>query len=157
METGLAVFPARGFAFSEYTEYRLVVRPAKEISDTLLNEQENFFSEYNIKIRKRSLPHLTIAKFLASDSMEDTIIRWMQRIISGHETFSIMLNNYGGLPHRVFARVHDHTPFKRLTESLKIIHEYLTTNGYPPATLNPHPHVNIAKELPPSVYEKAIF
>jgi hypothetical protein len=45
--------------------------------------------------------------------MEEIMIKWLQRIVSSQRSFTVMLNNYSGLPsHTVYARVQDHMPFK---------------------------------------------
>ena len=42
---------------------------------------------YKQKIAVKTKPHITIANFLAKESMEETLIRWIHRICSQHKSF----------------------------------------------------------------------
>jgi len=159
MQNGLVFSSATNFTVPQYYEYLLVVHPAKEIFEQLQQEKENFSSAYKVSIAKKTLPHITIANFLARENMEQTLMKWLYKIISGQKRFSVMLNNYSGFPSSktVYARVQDHEPFKQLAASLKIIDQYVRDNGMPRAMIPGHPHVSIARSLHPHVYEKAMM
>ena len=158
MDTGLSSYPSIGFAVSQLFEYVLVVNPDREVYERLLQEKQKFSSDYDVAAGKKTLPYIIIADFLAKEEMEETIIRWMRRIISEQRSFDVMLNNYSGLPsHTVYARVQDNCPFQLLASSLQVIDEYVRNNGCPPAKLISHPNFPIARKLRPEVYEKAIF
>ena len=158
METGLAFFPSPGFGIPQFFEYLLVVHPGNGVYEKVLEETERFSADYKVSAVKRTLPQIIVANFLAKEGMEETIIKWMQRIISEHECFNVLLNNYSGLPsHTVFARVQYQEPFKQLANSLKVIDHYITSNGCPSAKLISCPHLTIAGKLQPNIYEKAIF
>jgi len=139
-------------------EYLLVVKPCSEVYNKIAEEKENFSSHYNEKAVVKTKPYITIANFLAKESMEETMIRWIQRICSRQRSFVVTLNNYSGFPpHTIYLRVQDHEPFKILAHELKTIDEYIRTNGCPKAYLVNRPHLTIARRLPESVYEKAIL
>jgi 2'-5' RNA ligase len=143
---------------SESYEYLLVVHPPHEVNNQLKEEKENFSSRYKVSIAKKTLPHITVADFLAKEEMEETIIRYMRRIFSMQTSFWVTLNNYSGFPeHTVFARVQDHQPFKQLATSLKAIDQYIRSNGCPPAKLITYPHLSIARQLQQNIYEEAMF
>ena len=90
--------------------------------------------------------------------MEDTIIRYMRRILVMQKSFTITLTNFSGFPpHTVYTRVQDHEPFKEMAAALKPVDMYVRDNGCPPAKFITHPHVTIARRLKPDVYEKAMF
>ena len=159
MENGLAFLSDLRFTPPEFYEYLLVVHPAKEIFEQLSEEKEKFSAAYNVSIAKKTLPHITVANFLAKEEMEDTIIKWMHKIMSTHKSFDVMLNNFSGFPSSktVYARVQDHEPFKQLAASLKVIDQYIKSNGFPPARIISHPHMSIARSLQPNVYDKAMM
>lgn len=157
METGLTFSPALGFAIPQYFEYRLVLHPGKEVYDRVIEEKEKFSRNYKVSVAKKTLPHITVVNFLAKERMEETIIKWMHRIISEQRSFKVMLNNYSGFPsHTVHVRIQDYHPFKQLAASLKVIDQYVTSNGCPPVKFISNPHLTIAGRLQPSVYDKAI-
>jgi len=159
MPDGLVFSPAANFTMPQFYEYLLVVHPAKEIFEQLRSEKEVFSATYNVGIAKKTLPHITIANFLARENMEPTVINWLYKIVSGQKRFPVMLNNYSGFPSSktVYARVQEHEPFRQLAASLEVIDQYVRDNGCPRAIIPNHPHVSIARSLQPTVYEKAMF
>ena len=159
MQNGLAFSQASNFAVPQFYEYLLVVHPDKEIFDQIKQEKEIFSSTYKVSIAKKTLPHITVASFLAGENMEATLIKWLYKIIAGQKRFTVMLNNYSGFPSSktVYARVQDHEPFKQLAAALKTIDQYIRDNGFPRAIIPNHPHVSIARSLQQNVYEKAIM
>ena len=158
MENGLATAPAPGFAVQQFYEYLLVVHPSEDVYTQIKQEKDIFFNTYKENVAIKTKPHIKVANFLAKEEMEDTILRYMHRIVSTQKSFTVMLNNYSGFPpHTVYARVQDHQPFKQLAASLKVIDQYVRSNGCPPAHLITHPHLSIARRLQQNVYEKAMF
>lgn len=143
----------------KFFEYLLVIHPCREIFDQIKAEKENFSTAYNVSIARKTLPHITVANFLAKEDMEETLIRWMYKIISHYKSFDVMLNNFSGFPSSktVFARIQNHEPFRQLAASLKKLNEYINDNGFPSAKLINHPHITIARSLQQNVYEKAIM
>lgn len=159
MQNGLVFSSAANFAIPQLYEYLLVVHPAKEIFEQLQEEKENFSSVYKVSIAKKTLPHITISNFMATEGMEATLIKWMHNVISKQKRFTVMLNNYSGFPSSktVYARVQDHEPFKQLATSLRVIDDYITVNGFKKAIFPNHPHLSIARSLQQNVYEKAMM
>jgi hypothetical protein len=90
-------------------EYLLVIYPDGDLHDKLLDEQQQFFQDYGMRINVRNKPHITVAAFQAGEAMEETLIRWIQRICGRHQSFDLMLNNYSGFP--------PHTPWPSQTAS----------------------------------------
>ena len=156
---GLVNFsPSRSFQLHDFYEYLLVVHPPAEVYNQIKEEKEYFSSEYDATVAKKTLPHITIANFLAREAMEETLLRYMRRIFSMQASFPVTLNNYSGFPeHTVFARVQDHQPFKQLAHTLKVIDQYIKGNGCPPAKFITYPHLTIARRLKQNVYKKAMF
>lgn len=158
MEHTLSLSPALGFTTQEHFEYLLLANPGEEVFKKVMAQKEIFSFCYKVNAAKKTLPHITVANFLAKETMEETLIKWMNKIISNQYAFDVMLNNFSGFPssHTVYARVQNHEPFKQLAASLKTIDEYIRSNGFPRAMLIKHPHVTIAKGLQLDVYEKAL-
>jgi len=138
-------------------EYLLVGSPDKEVYNKIMEEKEHFSRQYRHNTASKTKPHITVSNFLARDEMEDTLIRWLQRILGDQESFPVTLNNYSGFPpHTVFLRVQDPQPFKDLAIQLKPIDFYIKSNQCPPAKFITHPHLSIARKLTAVTYEKAI-
>lgn len=141
----------------ELQEYLLVIKPGSDVINKVASEKENFSRLYLSNEQVITTSHISVAGFLAKESMEETLIRWIQRICIRHKSFMVTLNNYSGFPpHTVYLRVQDHEPFQQLAQQLRIIDEYVQSNGCPEVKLVTRPHLSIAKQLPEKVYEKAI-
>jgi 2'-5' RNA ligase len=172
MEGLVNFYPPKGFGMPHHAhafldilekrsgmhEYLLLVHPVQDVYNQVMTEKQNFFDTYKEQVAIKTKPHITVADFLADEEMEETIIRYMRRVFSTQKNFNVTLNNYSGFPeHTVFTRVQDHQPFKQLASSLKVIDQYLRSNGCPPAKFITHPHLTIARRLKQNVYEKAMF
>jgi 2'-5' RNA ligase len=148
------------FKGSIIKEYLLVVNPGAGVGQQVMDEKTRFSDQYGRSTAAhKAKPHITVANFLAKEEMEDTVLRWMHRIISSHKVFTVALNNYSGFPNAnvIYIRVQDHQPFKQLAKELKVIDELVRSNGLPKAHLISNPHMTIARRLDKPVYEKAMM
>lgn len=138
-------------------EYLLVIYPYGDLHDKLLDEQQQFSSDYGLQMTVRNKPHITVAAFQASDVMEETLIRWIQRICNRHRSFDITLNNYSGFPpHTIYLRVQDPKPFRELMQQLRAIDDFIRSSGCPPVNLVNRPYLSIAGGLTEQLYNKAM-
>ena len=166
METGLvqhsffvpSMDPLKGgTAEGRRVEYLLGIYPYGELNDKLLEEQQQFISDYKLSMQSRNRPHITVAAFQAGEQMEETLIRWIHRICRRHESFSITLNNYSGFPpHTIYLRVQDPQPFRLLMQQLRAIDDFIRSSGCPPVNLISRPYLSIAGGLTEQVYNKAM-
>ncbi|HWK05494.1 MAG TPA: 2'-5' RNA ligase family protein [Puia sp.] len=164
MDTGLVkqapFVTSRGAASVERerrVEYLLVIYPTGDLHDKLLDEQQQFSSDYGLPALLRNKPHITVAAFQAGEVVEDTLIRWIQRICNRHTSFDITLNNYSGFPpHTIYLRVLDPQPFRQLMQQLRAIDDFIRSTGCPPVNLINRPYLSIAGGLTEQVYNKAM-
>lgn len=149
------------------TEYLLVIYPYGELRDRLLDEQRHFSFQYGLQATNAmsaaglppsgNKPHITVAAFHVGEPMEDTLIRWIQRICNQHKSFDITLNNYSGFPpHTIYLRVQDPQPFRELMKQMKAIDDFIRSSGCPPVHLTPRPFLSIAGGLTELVYNRAM-
>lgn len=145
-------------AAHELYEYILVVHPDAEVNEKVVAEKILFSEVYKEKIALKTKPHITVANFLAKEEMEDTIIRWVQRICNNQQSFTVTLNNYSGFPpHTIYLRVQNAKPFQQLAKQLKVVNNYVNSCSCPPMKLISNPHVSIAGMLTEEVYFKALI
>ncbi len=139
-------------------KYLLVAHPDNEVSNKVMEEKQSFYDAYKEKAAINIKPHITVSSFLAKESMEDTLIRWIQRICDQQKSFMTTLNNYSGFPpHTIYLRVQDEQPFQKLTQDLEIINTYISSCACPPMKVISKPHVSIARSLPEEIYFKALI
>lgn len=172
METGLvkqSSSPPKLEA-SRRAEYLLVIYPYGDLQDKLLEEQQQFSADYGLQVTVRNRPHITVAAFQAGEPMEDTLIRWIQRICNRYSSFDLTLNNYSGfpphttkppeatqrIPGTIYLRVQDPEPFRELMRQLRAIDDFIRSCGCPPVNLFSRPILSIAGGLTEQVYNKAM-
>jgi 2'-5' RNA ligase len=151
---GLDIQSTRG---ARRAEYLLVIYPNGDLQEKLQEEQQQFSTDYGLQMTVRNRPHITVAAFQAGEIMEDTLIRWVQRICNSYKCFELTLNNYSGFPpHTIYLRVQDPHPFRQLMQQLRSIDEFFRASGCPPANLITRPFLSIAGGLTEQVYNKAM-
>lgn len=138
-------------------EYLLVAHPDAEVNTKILKEKKRFENKYEQVEDKRFHPHITIANFLAKEAMEPTFIRWIQNICNLQKSFTVTLNNYSAFPYSgLYLRVQSTEPFRKLSNSLKILDGFIQSNNCPPLKLVSNPHITFATGLSQYSFDKAI-
>ncbi|KAA9039456.1 2'-5' RNA ligase family protein [Ginsengibacter hankyongi] len=141
----------------ECYEYLLVINPGKEVNEKLMAEKQMFYDDYKEKGAISTKPYIIVARFVAKEGMENTIIRWMQRICSKQKSFVVMLNNYGGFPpNTIYLRIQNEAPLRQLAKELSVVNAYINASSCPPMLLTPKPHVSVASNLSEEIFFKAL-
>lgn len=157
MQSGSQTHPIRfDWKSPDSQDYALVIQPDPAVRDRIVEERQQLLDDYGLK----SLPagaFITVAEFTARDGMEETLVRWIQRICIRQESFVVTFNNYGGLPpHTIYLRIMDHSPFRQLAGQLQAIDEFIRSSACPPATLVSRPILSLSGPLPAATYERAM-
>ena len=138
-------------------EYMLLANPDETVNEKVMLEKKYFEDKYETEIATKTLPHITIANFLAKELLEDRIGRLLQNICNQQYSFTVGLNNFSGFPtHAIFIRVQNPQPFKRLANGLQALDDLLKVNECPPLQLSSRPHMTIARQLDEDIYNVAI-
>lgn len=138
-------------------EYIFLARPDEAVLEKVNAERKIFSDEYKEKFSEKITPHIKLAHFFAREEMEETILRWMQRICSMQPSFPVSLNNYSGFPpDTIYLRVQNAQPFHKLAKELCVINNYVSSCSCPPVKIFLKPHVSIAKKLPEEAFYKAL-
>ncbi len=157
METGLVTNRTSTPVLNGVYEYLLVAHPDAAVSQRLIAEKQHFSAQYQHPGAAKTKPHITVANFMAKEEMEETIIRWMHRIISSQKSFQVVLDKYNGFAeHTIYLRVQNHQPFQQLAKELKVVDQYVRSYGCPAMHLGKFPHLTIARQLPDTLYKQAI-
>ncbi len=158
MDLGLVKHPSHAWESSYgLREYRLVIYPDATVYNKVIQERRRFFTSYGMDVDLKSLPYITVAGFHAREGMEETLIRWIQRICSLQTSFTVWLNNYSGIPsHTIYLRVQNPQPFRNLSQQLRAIDSYVQLPGNLQRKQQASPYLALAGNLPEPVYEKAM-
>jgi len=139
-------------------EYLLIANPDEKVFNKVMTERQIFNNRYHKEEAEKTKPYIKVADFMAMESMEETVIRWIERICSRQHSFSVVLNNFSGFPpDNIYLRVQNPQPFHQLAKQLKVISDYIKSNDCPPPRPIHRPHLSIAKRLPEDVYSKAML
>jgi 2'-5' RNA ligase superfamily len=139
-------------------EYVLRAETGPLLDGLIQQEKQAFNSAYATHPRQKAAAGITIASFWAEEVMEETIIRWLQRICGQQQSFGVMLNNFSGFPPgSLYLRVQDPQPFQQLAAQLKVIDNYISSYGMPAVKIMLQPHVSIAHKIPGSIYTRAMM
>ncbi|RYF92751.1 MAG: 2'-5' RNA ligase family protein [Chitinophagaceae bacterium] len=139
---------------ADNTEYLLIAYPDRAVTEKLLIERSFFRETYGVRPKQELAPHIVISSFFASEGMETTLVRWLQKICSLGQGFNIMLNNYSGYPDgTIFLRIPDPAPIQHFVGQLSAMQDFITpgTRG-----LYRRPHIAIASNLDKALYERAL-
>ena len=147
--------------FAGLQEYNLVVKPDASLKEKLLDLRKEFDSEFG-EIKKifpeDCMPgFITIAGFFAREEMENTFIRWIQRVCSQFHSFPVTLNNYSGLPmHTIHLRVQELTHFNAFIQLLEPVNAFITACSCQLRVVN-NPSLPVVTGLPEHIYSQAIM
>lgn len=110
-------------------DYRLQVIAPEAVREKIIEETNYARNVFGEEAFTGGEDCLVLASFKAREEMEDTLLRWLHRIIGQQEGFAILLNNYGSLPGApLYLRIQDPTPFHQLVESLRVIDALMKGN-----------------------------
>jgi hypothetical protein len=139
------------------SEYLLAVQPAADVYEKILIEKQLFYEEHKLQKAIKKDPQLILAGFLVKEDMEETLCRWIQKICSHQQGFTLTLNNYSGFPpNNIHLRVQNELAFQKLALSLKELNHYITSCACPPIQFASRLHITIADDLPENVYAAAL-
>jgi hypothetical protein len=142
---------------SQWRTYRLLACPDALTTARIEEEQLFFRTQFSSPCGAQEPPAILLAHFEAKEMLEATLLRWIQRICSLQEPFTVTLNNFSGLPpHTIYLRVQDPAPFGRLAAQLRMVDSFLQSNDSPPARLISRPCLPLAAALPADLYDAAI-
>jgi len=144
-----------GHGFHRYT---LVANPNTAAAKNITAEARLFFERYENEDAVSFKPRITIATFTARDAMEDTLIRYIQRICSGQPGFTVELNNFGSLPpNSIHLRVQNPEAVMKFAAQLTVVNDYITTCGCPRLQVNHQPLINLTNSLTHNLYLQALL
>lgn len=102
-------------------------------------------------------PRILLAHFSAWESMEPTLIRWIQRVCSETPCFHLGLRNFGGQPpSTICLRIPDLAPLERLTSRLRVIEDYVDGGQGQKVQWTRRPQLALGGPLPERDYLEAV-
>ena len=101
---------------------------------------------------------LELVRFEAHERLEDTLSRWTHRICGMSSSLLLEVNNFGGIPpYRIYARLLDATPLKRIIADLRKLDLYLTGNGFKPLETSNRHMIRITGTVNPAKFDNILY
>ena len=136
-------------------EYLLVISPNEDLRNRIMEIKKKFSEDYKAPIAYSTKPHITLAKFVTWNMMEEKIATNFRHIAMGVCPFKIELKDYGSYPsHTIYINVATKIPVQDLSKKLRSVQRLMKAHpDYDPHFLT-DPHLTIARQLKPWQYEK---
>lgn len=107
---------------------------------SLMANPTNNFKSANL------FPPIELTYFQAKEQMEDTIIRWMHRIISNQQQFTVQIKqDISADTGNLQLNITDKLPFQQLITQLKVVNQYINSNGCPDMQFRIQPQLNFVQ------------
>lgn len=136
--------------------YQLMVYPDLATNTSIKAEQQYLYRQYQVNC-PGECPGIMIAQFMAREDMEDTLIRWMHRIISTQNIFRVNIQGYGALSSRqLYLRVQEQEPFQQLATALQVIDQYIRSYDCPPLKRYTHPYLPLTGMVAAGVFDSLV-
>lgn len=140
-----------GIAVSGHT-YEIRVNLPVEVRNAAAEAIRVLENGHKQKLLKLAAPAILLARFHAREEMENTLIRWINRIIGAEEGFQFAFNNYGSIPAQpLYWRIQDNGNFRQLAERLRVLDGWMQGNGCGPVQLIHSPRLLLVEEMDSSV------
>ncbi len=128
--------------------YRLIIVPDDGMRAALAEEAAYAAACYGLEVQWSEKPVLELLHFYARAEMEDTLLRWMQRICGQSVAFDLVFNNYGSRPDMpLYLRVTNGTALQSLAASFHLLDGWLKSNGMAAVRPSPTPWLPLVKRL----------
>ncbi|MDF2379934.1 hypothetical protein JMG10_00540 [Nostoc ellipsosporum NOK] len=138
-------------------EYFLVAPPDERVCEQLEREKDLFYNRFEQPKPRTGKPFITVSGFWAHDEMEDTLIRWLQRITGDIRSFQVNLNGFAACPPKhLCVGISENKNLRQLASGLQPIDTYVQSNACPPVRFFKQPHLPLAGALPHGIYDRVV-
>lgn len=137
-------------------EYLLVLNPNEALRNKVMQVKKQFQETYHSDAAVYSKPHISIARFMQYQLVEERLMNRLNTIAMGFPPTKIELKDYGSLPsHAIYINITSRAPVQALIRKIRTEAGQLMklNNEHPPYFIM-EPQLTIARKLLPWQYEK---
>ncbi len=135
-----------------HNEYMLVLDLPETLRHKIENARKGMVEKFKIDQPKTGRPHISLARFIVPQMLEEKTLYRMQVIAMGQSPFRIDLKNYAGYPmHSVCIPLENQQPVLQLIEKLKESRQLMKTGGTDPYFLT-DPTIPLLAKLDKKIY-----
>lgn len=138
-----------------YAEYLLILNPHEELKEKILQAGKDMAEKYNLAPANLGKPHVTLARFIVWEMMEEKILNRLKVAAMGLPPFKMLLKDYGSFPsHTIFINIPTKIPVQELIKQVRTARQLMKSPEYDPY-FNADPHITLARKLPHEQFDKA--
>lgn len=143
-------------AGAKTSEYLLVLDPQETLRHKIDKCREALIARYGIRQPPAGRPHVSLARFIAREEMEEKIQHRLQLIAMEEKPFVVELQDYGSYPmHAIFIRIANQPRVLELIRHLKEARRLMKAAGEDPYFIQ-DPNIALAGRLPREKYLEAM-
>ena len=137
-------------------EYLLVLSPHEELWNKVMKVKEEFAETFQSSNARWGKPHVTLAKFIQYEMMEERIINRLKTVAMAQYPFKVELKDFGSFPsHTIYINITSKVPIQSLVKEIRAEGQRLMKlNEENKPLFILEPHLTIARKLKPWQYEK---
>ena len=148
MDTNLLMLP--GY---RYAEYLLVLNPHEDLRNRIISIRKDFAEAFQTNGTATGKPHITLARFIVWEMMEEKIVNRMKIAAMGTPPFKVTMKDYGSFPsHTIFINVTTKLPVQQLVKDIKQAQRLMKSPDHDPYFIS-EPYIPVARKLNPAQYE----
>lgn len=137
-------------------EYLLILNPHEELRNKIRAVKEEFYEKFKAPNARWGKPHITLAKFMQLEMMEERIINRLKVVGMGYHPIKVELKDFGSFPsHTIYINVTTKEPIKNLVKEIKPWQKLLKLNDDHKPHFIDDPHLTVSRQLKPFQYEEA--
>ncbi len=135
-----------------HNEYMLVLDLPETLRHKIENARKGMVEKFKIDQPKTGRPHISLARFIVPQMLEEKTLYRMQVIAMGQSPFRIDLKNYAGYPmHSICIPLENQQPVLQLIKKLKESRQLMKTGGTDPYFLT-DPTIPLLAKLDKKIY-----
>ena len=150
MATSLSQMPGYRLA-----EYLVILNPLEDLRNRILNVKKEFADTFQAHNGSGGKPHLTLAKFIVWEMMEEKIVNSLKITAMGLPPFKVQLKDFGSLPtHTIYIEVQSKQAIQSVVRALRSSRRLMKSPEHDPYFII-DPYIPIARKLTSEQYDKA--
>jgi|GEM_PF-3863584 len=143
----------------ELFEFLLIISPTGFVRERVMTEKQFFSHYFGSDDAVNSLPHLTLANFLLSQSSQDEIVSGLHMVAINSNRIKVVLENFKWFPfHTIYFDVKYQVDIKQLVRKItKSIGRYIRADNKNTPHFISNPHLTLCKRMSREQYEKSVI
>ncbi|RFM30608.1 2'-5' RNA ligase family protein [Deminuibacter soli] len=134
----------------------MVLHPHEDLWHKIIDLKKEFAARYDCELAAKSLPHITLVKFIQYEIAEARILQRFRSIAAQLQPFKVELGNFGSFPsHTIYINVTSKTSIVQTVRALRDTQRLLQFDKDNKPHFITTPHITLARKLQPWQYEKA--